>query len=186
MFRPCHSNPSRHCNQRYFQTTLFTTQTNPVATHHTVDSTWGHKMESIDEPRTFRVIFQNPRGLKLTTDLLGTQFCFSMGQTNGIAALCLAETNVNWSLRSTDAKLKEILCKTWKHTSTITSHMKEENLEECQPGGTLAMVCNKWTSRVIEKGVDPFGLGRWTYIILRGKTTPRYFWYQHTESANRH
>jgi hypothetical protein len=31
------------------------------------------------------------------------------------------------------------------------------------------MVCNNWTSRVIEEGVDPFGLGRWSYVVLRGK-----------------
>jgi len=31
------------------------------------------------------------------------------------------------------------------------------------------MVCNHWTYRVIEAGVDPFGLGRWSYMVLRGK-----------------
>jgi hypothetical protein len=57
----------------------------------------------------------------------------------------------------------------WKYTCAVTSHTKEDNPQEYQPGGTLAIVCNKWTSRVVEKGTDPFGLGRWTYIGLRGK-----------------
>jgi hypothetical protein len=31
------------------------------------------------------------------------------------------------------------------------------------------MVINRWTSYVVNKGADPFGLGRQTYITLRGK-----------------
>ncbi len=31
------------------------------------------------------------------------------------------------------------------------------------------MLCESWTSRKLEKGVDPYGLGRWSYFILRGK-----------------
>ncbi len=31
------------------------------------------------------------------------------------------------------------------------------------------MVCGNWTSRIISKGSDPHGLGRWSYAILRGK-----------------
>jgi hypothetical protein len=46
-------------------------------------------------------------------------------------------------------------------------------LEEHQPGGTLAVVCGNWTSRIIEKGTDPFGLGQWTYIALRKKGASR-------------
>jgi hypothetical protein len=35
------------------------------------------------------------------------------------------------------------------------------------------MACGNWTSRIIEKGVDPFGLGRWSYLVLRGKGTTK-------------
>jgi hypothetical protein len=63
-------------------------------------------MEAIDENHTSRVIFQNPRGLKLTTDPLGTQFGFSLSQANGVAALSLAETNINWSMQTTHNMLK--------------------------------------------------------------------------------
>ena len=31
------------------------------------------------------------------------------------------------------------------------------------------MLCNHWTSRVVEKGADPFGLGRWSYLVLQGQ-----------------
>jgi len=38
-----------------------------------------------------------------------------------------------------------------------------------QPGGTATVICDNWTSRVIDRGEDPLGLGRWTFVTLRGK-----------------
>jgi len=42
-------------------------------------------------------------------------------------------------------------------------------LGDYQPGGTLTLIVDRWTSRVIKSGMDPYGLGRWSYVILRGK-----------------
>lgn len=25
-----------------------------------------------------------------------------------------------------------------------------------------------WTSRIVDRGVDPYGLGRWSFLVLRG------------------
>jgi hypothetical protein len=33
----------------------------------------------------------------------------------------------------------------------------------------LTAVCDNWISRVSVKGEDPFGLGRWSYVTMRGK-----------------
>jgi hypothetical protein len=33
----------------------------------------------------------------------------------------------------------------------------------------LTTICNNWTSRILEKGSDPYGLGRWSFFILQGK-----------------
>jgi hypothetical protein len=38
-----------------------------------------------------------------------------------------------------------------------------------QPGGTLTAIVDNWSSRIRGKGQDPFGLGRWSYISLKGK-----------------
>jgi hypothetical protein len=158
----------REPKQTYIQLTLPSITTKEL-NQQTINATWGHHPEQINTHKTLRVIFQNPRGLKLTTDPIGTQFGFSMAQAIGAGALCLAETNVNWSMRTIETKFKGILQKTWQHTSSITSNTEDNFSEDHQPGGTLAMVCGNWTYRVIEKGTDPFGLGRWTYIVLRGK-----------------
>jgi len=48
--------------------------------------------------------------------------------------------------------------------------MEKRNLRVLtKPGGTLTAVTNARTSRVAEKGVDPYGLGWWSYITLKGK-----------------
>jgi hypothetical protein len=36
-------------------------------------------------------------------------------------------------------------------------------------GGAQTTICNNWASRIIGKGADPYGLGRWSYFILQGK-----------------
>jgi hypothetical protein len=38
-----------------------------------------------------------------------------------------------------------------------------------QPGGTFTAVSGNLTSRVVNKGTDPFGLGRWSFINHQGK-----------------
>ena len=33
----------------------------------------------------------------------------------------------------------------------------------------MTAICDNWVSRVLHKGEDPYGLGRWSYVTLRGK-----------------
>jgi len=68
-----------HClhNPRQTQLTLLVIKNELGVEEEWSDTTWGHKMEPIDANCTFRVLFQNPRGLKLTTDPLGTHFGFT-------------------------------------------------------------------------------------------------------------
>jgi hypothetical protein len=67
---------------------------NPKCPIHEV---WGNSLQDIDPTDTFRLIFQNPNGLKLSTAkdefLLGAKTCHSLGA----AAIFLAETNTNWN-----------------------------------------------------------------------------------------
>lgn len=97
------------------------------------------------------------------------QYSFSQLSNLGVGAICLAETNLNWKHPRVLKHLKDTTKKIWQHSSSITSHIPEDNISENQPGGTMTLLTNNWTSRIIERGVDPFGLGRWTYMTLRGK-----------------
>lgn len=46
-------------------------------------------------------------------------------------------------------------------------------MSQYQPGGTATVLCNNWTSCLITNGEDPLGLGRWSFITLRGKGTKK-------------
>ena len=130
---------------------------------------WGHNPDAIDEQSTFRVFFNNPSGLKISTDPTSVHYSLSLLAHLGVGAICLAETNINWG-KSTAMKLvKDTFKKVWRHSTVMTSYKKEAFDSINQPGGTLTSITGNWTSRVIERGVDPFHLGRWSYIVLRGK-----------------
>jgi hypothetical protein len=129
--------------------------------------TWGHNAVEIERNTSFRIILQNPRGLKLSTETLNTQYSFSICQDMEAGAICLPETNVNWGHKQAHSSLYNILRKTWKHSTYATSYTKEDFQGLSQPGGTATVITNNWTSRVLERGTDPFSLGRWSYFILR-------------------
>jgi len=86
-----------------------------------------------------------------------------------VAALCLPETNVNWNLPHQRDMFSGLLQKTWRNSAFSASPPPEEFLSGHQPGGTATVICDNWTSMLIERGEDPLGVGRWSYIMLHGK-----------------
>jgi len=130
---------------------------------------WGHAPESIDSTSILRIILQNPNGIR--PSVTNTDFMFSLQLCNeiGAGAICLAETNLNWHHSQHHASLRRCLHKNWSASKYQTSVPKENFLGDYQPGGTVTLVVDRWTSRVISSGADPYGLGRWSYLKLRGK-----------------
>lgn len=152
------------------QLTLFDTLPDAFqSTANYQQDTWGHSLEVIDSDSIFRVFFNNPNGPKLTSDPLSVQYSFSLLQSLGAGGICIAEANVNWANYRINTKFRSIIQKIWKHSSHVTSHDRGPMVGEIQPGGTLTLINDKWTSRIIEKGSDPYGMGRWSYVILRGQ-----------------
>jgi hypothetical protein len=137
------------------------------------DQVWGHYPEGIDDQLTLRVVFANPRGLKLHSDIFETQYSMGRCHSLGVGALCIAESNLNWGNPKATGKFHNLLKKIWRHSKVSKSYTKDDFQTENQPGGTVTMAVNHWTSRVIEHGEDPYGLGRWSYLVLRGKGSIR-------------
>lgn len=52
---------------------------------------------------------------------------------------------------------------------SVVSRAPEDFLPQYEPGGTVIIICENWISRVIVEGEDPLGLGRWSFLTLRGK-----------------
>jgi len=110
-----------------------------------------------------------PNGLSISNQnhllIQDLQTCYNYGA----AVLCLPETNTNWHAEGQIATLRQIFRGTWKSSVLQPSRTPEPFLSTHQPGGTLTAVCDNWTSHVIMKGEDPFGIGRWSYITQRAK-----------------
>jgi hypothetical protein len=140
----------------------------PLPSYELHDS-WGHTLDTIDPSTIFQIFLQNPNGLSLSTTNYPLLQDFQTCRDYGAAVICLPETNMNWDQRDQQAILHQLLWRTWRTTATQTSRAPESFLSQYQPGGTATMVCNNWVSRVLQKGEDPMGLGRWSYITLRGK-----------------
>jgi hypothetical protein len=130
---------------------------------------WGHIPEQIDTTRTFRILLQNPNGIR--PSVTEPEFLFSLHICHeiGAGAICLAETNLNWHHTQHKLSLCRCLHRNWKTSRFQPSVPTEEFLGNYQPGGTVTIITDRWTSRIITTGMDPYDLGRWSYVTLRGK-----------------
>jgi hypothetical protein len=148
----------------------------PKITRYTVQlptydlfESWGHSLDVIDPSTTFKVFLQNPNGLSIYNNnqflVQDLQTCYNYGA----GMLCLPETNANWNQGGQVTTIHQLFRRIWRNSSLQMSQTPDPFLSTYQPGGTLTAVCENWVSRVISKGGDPFGLGRWSYITLRGK-----------------
>jgi hypothetical protein len=131
---------------------------------------WGRIPEQIDVTKTFRILFQNSNGIR--PSVTEPEFLFSLHICHdiGVGAICLAETNINWHHAQHNFSLRRCLHRNWKSSRFQPSIPKEEFLGNYQPGGTATIITDRWTSRIITTGMDPYNLGRWSYVILRGKS----------------
>jgi hypothetical protein len=131
---------------------------------------WEHMPEEIDTTKTLRVLLQNPNGIR--PSVTEPEFLFSLHVCHniGVGATCIAETNLNWHHSQHKASMRHCLHRNWKFSRFQSSVPEEQFLGNYQPGGTATIITDQWTSRIIKSGMDPSGLGRWSYITLRGKS----------------
>jgi hypothetical protein len=131
---------------------------------------FGHVPQEIEISKAFRIVLQNPNGIKASVTEPDFMFSLHLSHEIGIGALCLAETNLNWHHYQHTAALRRCLHRNWSASKFQTSVPEEQFIGNYQPGGTATIVTDRWTSRVVKTGADPFGLGRWSYIVLKGKS----------------
>ncbi len=130
---------------------------------------FGHLPQEIDTSRTLRIVLQNPNGIRPSVTEPDFMFSLHLCHQIGVGAICLAETNLNWNHSQHSTALRHCLHRNWSSSKYQFSIPEEKFIGNYQPGGTLTIVTDRWTSKVITTGSDPYGLGRWSYIILKGK-----------------
>ena len=82
----------------------------------------------------------------------------------------MVENNRNWYKIEDSKRWKQRTQHWWEavhHSESFNQH--DVSPSPFQPGGVSLMSLNKTAHRVIGKGVDPTGQGRWCYSTYRGK-----------------
>ena len=135
----------------------------------TAGNFFGHSMAQIDNTTVYRVLLQNTNGIDPSPTNLDFQLSLNACFDQCIAFLSLTETNTEWNNFTHRDNLRASLKKWWDGSVVQTSTSTIPFTDKYKPGGTVSVVCgNHWVARIIEKGEDEAGLGRWTYIGLQG------------------
>jgi hypothetical protein len=99
------------------------------------DDVWGHFPPSIDDDNILQILFANPRGIKLSSNILETEYSLGRCNSFGVGALCVAEANIYWDNHRALGKFYGMLRKVWKHSKVSKSHTRDVFISENQPGG---------------------------------------------------
>ena len=82
----------------------------------------------------------------------------------------MAETNINWDAGTIWYECRDIVKRYCPNVAMATANSSEWNNGVYQPGGTCTVITGNLVGRVIERGQDPRGLGRFLYITLSGSS----------------
>jgi hypothetical protein len=107
-------------------------------------------------------LFHNINGIKDETNWVQIN---SMMKELNITGFGFSEINTTFRGLAYN-KWNNITRKIFKHSRIIASESNIIPDNSYKPGGTLTAITGKWQSRITAKGVDPLGLGRWSYFIL--------------------
>ena len=148
--------------------------TKPGAPSELSEEFFGHSLEQIDNTKVFRVLLQNPNGINPDPTNDDLHFSLRTCYDQCVASISLTETNVEWQHYYLREQLKESVKKHWDGVVVQTSTSTEKFTSRYKPGGTATILCGShWVARIIERGEDKSGLGRWSYVGLQGNRTTK-------------
>jgi hypothetical protein len=122
------------------------------------------------EENMLRIGFQNIGGLPTQAGRLKDEILRHGISKYDFDIFGLAETNVDWRVPEEEDKLFLRSRFWWDSSSLVTAFNSMQPKQGAhQYGGTALFSLNKASHRVITKGQDKSGLGRWSWTRYRGK-----------------
>ena len=107
--------------------------------------------------------------LKCPTDVSKVGRCIGLLRTWEANVVCLSETQTAWEIpKITSAVAKEVK-RMDRYGGIIGSSSNIATSSVVKPGGSAMVWDGNWGSRIIEKGTDPYKMGRWSYIKINGR-----------------
>ena len=142
--------------------------------HHPINNslTHGDKLNDKRDGYT-RIAFENWNGLapwKIRNDkiILARKFIRQIKAD----AYAGAESRAQWDLLKHKCQLQQLF-QTEVSTKAITAHNVHEDDSRSQEGGTGMVVFDQFASLIHSTGIDRTGLGRWCWILVKGKHNHR-------------
>ena len=129
---------------------------------------FGDKIEAKPEKVTIALI--NPSGLNTKAGKEKDDRLQETTKEYGIDILGLTEVNNNWSKAETHDNIWERTYGWYRQRKMATSYnSKQISSSQFQRGGTITLATEKMAGRTIEARSDKNKMGRWSWILLKGK-----------------
>jgi hypothetical protein len=130
---------------------------------------WGDTLQETTTEGGFRLAFLNPDGLPVPMNGAKYQELSEFIDRHSIDALGISEHNLNITHLPSFQSWAERRRKFPPHYAMITSNQHTAARQPFLPGGTAVMAFHSLLPRAYQRGDDPSGLGRWSWLRIRGK-----------------
>ena len=130
---------------------------------------WGDKMRT-KHNKMIRICFGNVNNIGQHRESYKSLQLKEVIDRKDIDLMCMAEMGVNWSKIAQRDNIWE-RTRNWFEDIRIAAsfHTKDPMARRCQYGGTAMIAVNSLVAKINQTGYDPSGLGRWSWILMRGK-----------------
>ncbi len=131
---------------------------------------WGNLLETKKE-KTVRIVFQNLAGLANPEACdMKLELLRRWVTTNAVDIFGGVELGTCWDLVEYPRRLPQLTRGWWEAVQWSLSYNRlEKHSTIVQPGGTGIAVFNKLAHHAQKAGDDPTGLGRWSWVRLKGQ-----------------
>ncbi len=121
---------------------------------------YGESLHTPKPPNTLRIYYHNIRGAKQYESWDQWEIGHEKLRNMGTDISLLVKTNTKWNYTNINKANSTIKEKRQQLKAAMTGS-DESTDSDYQPGGVYCGIHGKWTGRIIERIIDPTGLGRW-------------------------
>ncbi len=141
------------------------------ASSHGSQDCWGQSLETKRE-KTIRIVFQNIAGLSRDEDVhaMKLDILHQWVNRNQVDIFGCVELGTCWDLEEYQSCLPQVMRGWWEAVQWSLGYNRlEKHPVVVQPGGTGIAVFNRMAHHAQRASDDLTGLGRWSWVQLRGK-----------------
>lgn len=130
---------------------------------------WGDKVDNKCD-NIIRIVSKNIQGLGLRTGNPKEEELKTWIVNWNIDVIGVQEVNVNWGKCSSSNRFSErIRNPAWEYARYSVAYNLQDKKYRHQYGGCVSLSVNQVTHRVSGSGAYERGLGRWSWLLLKGK-----------------